>query len=205
MKLARQREVANILVTNGCITQTAAAEILPFVDAVNVDLKSFSRRSYQKTLGGDLDTVLDFIAVSYESGIHVELTTLVVPGFNDSEEELKSAALFIADLEASRRGRAIPWHLSAYHPDWQWDTPSTEPAALIRAAERAREFLPYVYAGNIAGENAETRCPHCGNTLVSRRGYRIDTGGLTLKEAENDEEKCYCCASCGKEVPIIVY
>jgi pyruvate formate lyase activating enzyme len=205
MKLARNRGVANVLVTNGCITQTAAAELLPFVDAVNVDLKSFSRQSYQKILGGDLDTVLDFITVSYESGVHVEVTTLVVPGLNDSEEELKSAALFIADLEAGRQGRVIPWHLSAYHPDWQWETPPTEPAALIRAAERAREILPYVYAGNIAGEDTETRCPHCGKVLVSRRGYRIDTGGLTLKEAEKGEDKCYHCASCGEDVPIIVY
>ncbi|MDR0450011.1 MAG: AmmeMemoRadiSam system radical SAM enzyme [Treponema sp.] len=205
MRLAHQRGAVNILVTNGCATQEAAAEIIPFVDAVNVDLKSFSRRSYRETLGGDLDTVLDFIAVAYESGVHVEVSTLVVPGFNDREAELKSAAYFIADIEASRRGRVIPWHLNAYHPDWNWDAPPTEPAALLRAAERAREILPYVYAGNIAGEEAKTLCPHCGRTLVSRRAYRIDTGGLVLKEAEEDGEKYYCCASCGKDVPLIVY
>jgi pyruvate formate lyase activating enzyme len=204
MRLARQRGVANVLVTNGCATQEAVSEIIPFVDAVNVDLKSFSRQTYQETLGGDLDAVLDFIAVCYENGIHVEVTTLVVPGLNDSEAELKSIAHFIADLETSRSGRVIPWHLSAYHPDWYWDAPPTEPAALLLAAEQAREILPHVYTGNIAGETV-TRCPHCGNTLVSRRGYRIDTGGLTLKEAEEDEEKYYCCAFCGKDTPFIVY
>jgi pyruvate formate lyase activating enzyme len=204
MQLAHRKGAANVLVTNGCVTQEAADEIIPFVDAVNIDLKSFSRQTYQKTLGGDLDTVLDFIAVCYENGVHVEVTTLLVPGLNDSEAELKSAAHFIADLEASRRGRVIPWHLSAYHPDWHWDVLPTDPAALLRAAEQAREILPYVYAGNIAGE-AETRCPHCGKTLVSRRGYRIDTGGLTLKDAEYDEEKYYCCASCGKDLSVIVY
>jgi pyruvate formate lyase activating enzyme len=205
MRLARGRGAANVLVTNGCVTQEAAAEIIPFVDAANIDLKSFSRRSYRETLGGDLDTVLDFIAVCYENGVHVEVTTLVVPGLNDSEAELKSAAYFIADLTASRQGRVIPWHLSAYHPDWQWDAPSTDPAALLRAAEKAREILPYVYAENIAGKKAETRCPHCGKTLVSRQGYRIDTGGLSLKATEDDEEKYYCCASCGRDVPIITY
>jgi pyruvate formate lyase activating enzyme len=205
MQLARKRGAANVLITNGCVAQEAADEIIPFVDAVNIDLKSFSRQSYRETLGGDLDTVLDFIAVCYENGVHVELTTLVVPGFNDSEAELKSAAYFIADLTASRRGRVIPWHLSAYHPDWQWNVPSTEPAALLGAAERAREILPYVYAGNIAGKKVETHCPHCGKMLVSRQGYRIDTGGLSLKVAKDDGEKYYCCASCGKDVPIITY
>jgi pyruvate formate lyase activating enzyme len=203
MKLAHQRGVANVLVTNGCVTQDVVDEIIPFVDAVNVDLKSFSRQTYQKTLGGDLDTVLDFISVFYESGVHVEVTTLVVPGLNDSDAELKSAALFIADLAATRRGRVIPWHLSAYHPDWRWRALSTEPSALLRAAERAREILPYVYVGNVTGEETETRCPHCGMALVSRQGYRVDARGLELKEDE--EEKYYHCASCGKEVPIIVY
>jgi pyruvate formate lyase activating enzyme len=205
MKLAHRRGVANVLVTNGCVTQDVVAEIMPFVDAVNVDLKSFSRRTYQKTLGGDLDTVLDFISVFYESGIHVEITTLVVPGLNDSDAELKSAAIFIADLAATRHGRVIPWHLSAYHPDWRWKALSTDPAVLLRAAERAREILPYVYVGNIMKEEAETRCPHCGKVLVSRRGYRVDTGGLELKEEDAEEGKYYYCASCGQEVPIIVY
>ncbi|MDR0998444.1 MAG: AmmeMemoRadiSam system radical SAM enzyme [Treponema sp.] len=205
MTLARNQGVANVLVTNGCVTQEAAAEILPYVDAVNIDLKCFSRQTYRETLGGDLDTVLDFIAVSFESGIHVEVTTLVVPGLNDSEAELKSAACFISDLEAGRNGRVIPWHLSAYHPDWQWEALPTEPESLLLAVERAREILPHVYTGNIAGKEAETRCPHCGKILVSRQGYRTDTGGLVLKEPEAGEEKYYCCASCGKDVPIIVY
>ncbi|MDR3191464.1 MAG: AmmeMemoRadiSam system radical SAM enzyme [Treponema sp.] len=204
MRLARQRGVANVLVTNGCATQEATAEIIPFVDAVNIDLKSFSRQTYQETLGGDLDTVLDFITVCYENGVHVEVTTLVVPGLNDSEAELKSIAHFIADLAACRRGRVIPWHLSAYHPDWYWEAVPTEPATLLQAADRAREILPYVYPGNITGETV-TRCPHCGKTLVSRRGYQIDTGGLILKEAEGDEENYYCCAFCGKDAPIIAY
>jgi pyruvate formate lyase activating enzyme len=204
MRMAHQRGVANVLVTNGCATQEAAAEIIPFLDAANIDLKSFSRQTYQETLGGDLDTVLDFIAVCYENGVHVEVTTLVVPGLNDSEAELKSIAHFIADLEVSRRGKVIPWHLSAYHPDWRWDAQPTEPAALLRAAERAREILPYVYVGNTAGE-AATHCPHCGETLVNRRSYHIDIGGLSLKEAEEDGEKYYCCAFCGKDTPIIVY
>jgi pyruvate formate lyase activating enzyme len=203
MKLAREQGVANVLVTNGCVRAEVAAEIIPYVDAVNIDLKSFSRKTYREILGGDLDAVLEFITAAYKSGTHVELTTLLVPGMNDDDAELESLTRFIADLAAARPGGVLPWHLSAYHPDWRWETPPTNPAALLLAAARAREILPYVYAGNISGEENETRCPHCGKILIRRRGYQIESGGLTLKAAEPQGEKHYCCASCGKDLPFI--
>jgi pyruvate formate lyase activating enzyme len=144
MKEARSKGVANVLVTNGCINAAAAEEVLEFTDAANIDLKCFSAETYSKILGGDLDTVLAFIAKAHEKGVHTELTTLVVPGLNDSEEEMDKAADFIAGIS-----RDIPWHLSAYHPDSKWNAPPTNPARLKMLAERARQKLPCVHLGNV--------------------------------------------------------
>jgi pyruvate formate lyase activating enzyme len=194
MAAARKQGIANVLVTNGCINsssdETAAEEILSLTDAANIDLKCFNKKTYAEILGGDLATVLDFIRLAVKLDVHVEITTLVVPGLNDNDTEMDAAANFIAGLSPR-----IPWHLSAYHPDWKWDAPPTEPEKLSAAAERARKILAHVYTGNI-GEQNDTRCIHCGAALVKRRGYRIDTGGLLQREAG------YFCAHCGKSAPI---
>jgi pyruvate formate lyase activating enzyme len=144
MKNAREQGIANVLVTNGCISEKAVAEILPLTDAANIDLKSFSEETYAKILGGNLPAVLNFIRSAHDTGVHVEITTLVVPGFNDSDAELDQCAAFIAGVS-----KDIPWHLSAYHPDYHWNAPPTDPARLIQAVERARKTLRYVYTGNI--------------------------------------------------------
>ncbi|GHT65318.1 AmmeMemoRadiSam system radical SAM enzyme [Spirochaetia bacterium] len=155
MKQAHERGIANVLVTNGCISEQAAAEILPLTDAANIDLKCFSEETYAKVLGGNLPAVLNFIRMAHSLGVHVEITTLVIPGLNDSDEELDKCAAFIADLAPKAKLRGVsakaetPWHLSAYHPDYRWNAPPTDPAFLIRAAERARKNLRYVYTGNI--------------------------------------------------------
>jgi pyruvate formate lyase activating enzyme len=144
MALARKQGLANVLVTNGCAKSEAAAEIFKLTDAANVDLKCFSKETYKNCLKGDLQTTLDFIEQGYKSGVHIEITTLVVPDLNDSDEELDSAAGFIAGLD-----REIPWHLTAYHPDYRWNAPATNRDFLLRAAEKARKKLRYVYTGNI--------------------------------------------------------
>jgi pyruvate formate lyase activating enzyme len=199
MKLAREAGIANVLVSNGCVNREAAADILALTDAANIDLKAFSKETYARVLGGDLPTVLAFIEAAYAAGVHLEITTLMVSGLNDGAEETGECAAFIAGLS-----RDIPWHLSAYHPAYRWDAPPTDPALLIRTARRARERLSFVYAGNIAGEDApelrDTACPACGRVLVGRRGFRIDTGGLRVKEAEGG--RAYYCAHCGKAAPI---
>jgi pyruvate formate lyase activating enzyme len=92
--------------------------------------------------------------------------------------------------------REIPWHLSAYHPDYRWDAPPTDPALLVAFARRARQKMPYVYTGNISGGLSDTECRSCGKLLVGRRGYRIDTSGLTL-----DPKGGYRCAHCGGVAP----
>jgi pyruvate formate lyase activating enzyme len=232
MEFAHQRGIANVLVSNGCISLEKAEEILPLVDAANIDLKCFSEKTYREILGGDLETTLDFIRAARRYGVCLELTTLVVPGLNDSEAELDRCAEFIAVLEAAPAGlaesagtarpeaatgspgeRPVPWHLSAYHPGYRWDAPPTETAALLRAAERGRKLLPCVYTGNIAGEKNDTSCPRCGAVLVRRRGYRVESrlspGGNPAAVSAGFSETLAprgprpCrCPSCGAETPV---
>jgi pyruvate formate lyase activating enzyme len=201
MKLAGEAGIANILVSNGCVNREAAADILALTGAANIDLKAFSEETYSRVLGGDLSAVLAFIEAAWAAGVHLEITTLMVPGLNDSAGETGKCAAFIAGLS-----RDIPWHLSAYHPDCRWDAPPTDSASLIRAVRRARETLRYVYAGNMGGgalapELSDTSCPACGRLLVRRRGYRIDTGGLVMKKPGNGS--AYYCARCGAAAPFV--
>jgi pyruvate formate lyase activating enzyme len=203
MKEARKAGIANVLVSNGCVNSEAASEILDLCDAANIDLKCFSEETYATVLGagqsdrGGLAAVTGFIRMAAGKGVHLELTTLIVPGLNDSEAELDKCRDFIAELQTEER--VIPWHLSAYHPDYKWHTPATDPNFLLAAANRMREKLDYVYTGNIAHFN-DTACPHCGKTIVSRNGYRIGTPELQLKEENGD--RSYFCAACGKTVPV---
>ena len=199
MALARRHGIANVLVTNGCINSKAAAKVLEYADAVNVDLKCFSAGTYKNCLGGDLQTVLDFIKLSDKMRVHTEITTLVVPHLNDSDNELAAAADFIASVN-----KDIPWHLSAYHPDFRWNAPPTDPRLLIQAANKAREKLPFVYPGNITADN-DTLCTICGAVLVKRHGYNVDITGLTSGSGANSSgASCFNCASCGKTSNIVM-
>jgi pyruvate formate lyase activating enzyme len=197
MKEARKAGIANVLVSNGCVNSGAAAEILPLTDAANIDLKCFSEETYKKVLGGDLNAVTAFIRMAVEKGVHLELTTLIVTGLNDSKAELEKCRDFITELETGES--YVPWHLSAYHPDYKWQKPATSPQAIVSAVKAAKDKLSFVYAGNIAGDN-DTFCPFCGKKIIGRRGYRIDTSGLSLKN-ENGINSYYC-ASCGKKAPV---
>jgi pyruvate formate lyase activating enzyme len=146
-----------------------------------------------------METVLEFITLAHKTGVHVEITTLVVPGLNDSDEELDRCADFIAGLGGASALAETPWHLSAYHPDYRWNAPPTDPAFLLRTAERAKKKLRYVYTGNIADEENNTFCPHCGAALVRRRAYRVDAGGLAPPA---NGEHIFRCASCGGKTGI---
>ena len=201
MSLARERGIANVLVTNGCVEPEAAHEILSLTDAANIDLKCFSKDTYAQTLGGDMETVLAFIRLAQSKKVHVELTTLVVPGMNDSPEELDACADFIFPLNTYHEAELfeIPWHLSAYHPNYQWKAPSTDPEVLLDAKKRAKNKLMYVYTGNIPGEENNTFCDHCGVLLVRRLGYRTETFGLEVVEGE----LLYRCERCGGPTCIV--
>ena len=203
MTLAHRHGIANVLVTNGCANAEAAREILSLTDAANIDLKCFSADTYAEVLGGVVstgntvsvfETVLDFIRLARSMGVHVEITTLIVPGLNDTAEELDSCADFIASL-----GKEIPWHLSAYHPDYRWNAPPTDPAFIREIKNRAAGKLAFVYAGNIAGDENNTFCPHCRAALIRRRGYQTDISGLA---APADGERFFRCVQCGGETPV---
>ena len=145
-RLLRERDLKTVLVTNGCVNDEIARELLPLTDALNIDLKCFRAETYAKFLGGDLDTVKRFIARAAES-CHVELTTLIVPGMNDSETELRELTEWVASLPG---GEEIPLHLSRFFPRYRMtDAEPTERESVLRLVSVARERLRWVYPGNM--------------------------------------------------------
>lgn len=145
-RLLQKRGLKTVLVTNGCVTEETADMVLPFADALNIDLKSFREEVYREVLKGDLPSVLSFIEKANRL-CHVELTTLVVPGMNDSEEEMRREARWIASLPG---GREIPLHISRFFPRYRMaDQSPTDPRVVLRLAETAGEYLRYVYTGNM--------------------------------------------------------
>ncbi|MDR2344089.1 MAG: AmmeMemoRadiSam system radical SAM enzyme [Spirochaetaceae bacterium] len=193
MTLARSHGIANVLVTNGCVNGEAAGEIIPLADAANIDLKCFSSRTYRKVLGGSLSAVKDFIKAS-AANIHTELTTLVVPGFNDSVEEIDLCVDFIASVSCE-----IPWHISACHPAYKVKTPPTKAETILGIKKRAGKKLLYRYTGNIKDDDNDTVCLNCGYVLIRRNGYVVKTPGLA-KKIENDGK--YRCRRCGAVLPV---
>jgi pyruvate formate lyase activating enzyme len=175
-------------VSNGNATPEVLEYLRPHLDLFKVDLKSFDDRRYRQ-LGGRLQPVLDSIRRIQQMGFWIEVVTLVVPGFNDSDQELRQIAEFIAGVSPD-----IPWHVTAFHRDYKMFGPEdTPPATLVRAAAIGRGAgLRYVYAGNLpgmTGDLEDTRCPGCGELLVARRGYRIRACRVTA------EGRCPSCAA----------
>lgn len=172
MAAARKAGLKNVLVTNGCLNAEPGRRLLELTDAANVDLKSWSASIYREKLGGERDAVLEFIRTAASLCL-VEITTLVVPGYSDGEEEMVSLSSFISSVSDE-----IPLHLSAYHPAWKCKEPETRIEPLLRLGEVARENLKYVYIGNVPGQGADTFCPGCGAKLIARQGYRTQVLGL---------------------------
>jgi pyruvate formate lyase activating enzyme len=171
-RLAQNAGLRTSFVSNGNSTEEAIAYLKPQLDFYKVDLKGFDDGRYRK-LGGTLRSVLEGIERVYRAGIWLEVLTLVVPGFNDSDAELQAIAGFLRDLSPD-----IPWHVTAFHPDYRMTDPAATPAAsLLRAARHGEAAgLRYVYAGNLpgaVGRFEDTRCPHCGALLVERRGFAV--------------------------------
>jgi pyruvate formate lyase activating enzyme len=174
---AKARGLATAYVSNGNGTPQVLDYIRPWTDFYKVDLKSMDDRHYRQ-LGGVLANVLETIAGIHSRGLWLEVLTLVIPGFNDSDEELKRAAEFVASVS-----RDIPWHVTAFHPDYKMtDRGATPVATLLRAAEIGiRAGLNYVYAGNLPGRLEQwenTRCPECRLTLIERVGFRVRANRL---------------------------
>lgn len=169
--LARREGIRNVFVSNGFMTEASARAMATVLDADNIDLKSFSDAFYRKVCKARLQPVLDTIILMKQLGVWVEVTTLVIPGLNDSDEELKDIAAFIKGV-----GPEIPWHVSAFYPTYKLlDRPRTTASQLQRAREIGLEAgLRYVYTGNIPGDRGEnTYCPACGELLIQRIGYTI--------------------------------
>ena len=178
-------------VSNGNNTPEVMEYIRPYISAYKVDLKSMQEKNYRK-LGGVLRNTLDGIKRAHELGLWVEIVTLVIPGFNDSNEELWEAARFITSISAD-----IPWHVTAFHKDYKMTDPdNTDARTLLRAAEIGREAgLNFVYAGNLPGlvdEYEHTYCSSCNEMLIKRSGYVIREYRLTASG---------CCPRCGKKLP----
>jgi len=184
-KLAKRVGLVTSYVSNGNGTPEVLEYLKPWVDLYKVDLKGFRQKEYAQ-LGGVLQNVLDTIKALYTNGTWIEIVTLTVPGFNDSNEELTDIARFIASVSPN-----IPWHVTAFHQDYKMTDPDPTPLkTLIRAAEIGYNAgLRYVYAGNRPGEVGtyeNTFCPSCGDTLVERSGYRI----VSNKIKEGGRCKC---------------
>jgi len=187
-KEARTAGLMTGFVSNGNATPRGLEYLRPWLDLFKVDLKTFDDRRY-RSLGARLGPILESIRWLYEAGVWLEVVTLLVPGFNDSESELTGLVEFLAGISSD-----IPWHVTAFHPDYRMtEVVHTTPAMLRRAAEIGRRAgLRYVYGGNLpgsVGDLEDTRCPSCQQVLVERHGYRIGACGVTA------EGRCPSCGS----------
>ena len=191
-KLAKEKGIRNVFVTNGYMTSEALQMVSPYLDAANVDLKAYSDDFYRSYCGARLEPVKETLKLMKSLGIFVEVTTLLVTGLNDGKEELEKLALFLAeDL-----GPETPWHISRFHPTYRMmDRPPTPVNALISAREIGFEAgLRYVYTGNVPGERGEnTFCYQCKNLLIDRYGFTVNKN--LIKDGK--------CPECGASIDVV--
>uniref|UniRef100_A0A7V4KEW8 AmmeMemoRadiSam system radical SAM enzyme n=1 Tax=Fervidobacterium pennivorans TaxID=93466 RepID=A0A7V4KEW8_FERPE len=182
-KLAKTKNLKNVLVTNGYINDQPLEELIPFIDAMNIDLKAFNNDFYQKVCGGRYEYVLRTIEKAHDAGVHVEVTTLIVTSGNDNFDELEEEFKALAKISSD-----IPLHLSRYHPAYRYSEPPTKVEFLIEAYKLAKRYLNYVYLGNVWDERYEsTYCPKCGSLVIIRRGYDVRIVNL------DEEGRCKTC------------
>jgi pyruvate formate lyase activating enzyme len=189
-ELARSQGLVNVLVTNGFYNPEPFLRLAPFIDAMNIDVKSMDEHFYKKICKSQLAPVLQTCRTAKELGIHVEITNLVIPTLNDSTVLIEKLTDFVLSL-----GKETPLHFSAYFPCYKMTIEPTPLATLLHASEIATRKLYYVYLGNvITPEGSDTRCPQCGNILVKRRGYFVEITGIKGK----------ACSRCGREVDLVL-
>jgi pyruvate formate lyase activating enzyme len=188
-KLAHKAGICNVFVSNGYTTEEAIRTLAPYLDAINVDLKSLSEELYHTNCGGHVQPVLDAIKLYKRLGVWIEVTTLVIPTLNDTEEEFRGIAEFIKGV-----GVDIPWHISQFYPSYKlMDLPRTPVSTLRTARDIGLEVgLRYVYEGNVPGEGGEnTCCYNCGTLLIGRYGFQVLENNLT------EDAKC---PNCGTQI-----
>ncbi len=186
---AREAGLKNVLVTNGYLNPAPLAELLPLVDAANIDLKSMDDAFYRDICRARVAPVLQSIRQFHAAGVHLELTNLVIPDYNDSDEQLGRLVDFVADLDPE-----IPLHFSAYRPAWQLKARPTTADDLLRARRLAVRKLPWVYLGNVVvDEGNDSVCPDCGLAIVTRSGFhtKVKTGATPR------------CEGCGRRLPFV--
>jgi pyruvate formate lyase activating enzyme len=187
-RLAHEQGLRNVLVTNGFIQEQPLLELLPFIDAMNIDVKGFTEDYYRKTCQGRLEPVKHTVELAH-TRCHVEITTLLVPTLNDSDQEITALVDWLAGLNPE-----LPIHFSRYFPQYEMDLPPTPLDTLRRAREVACRKLSFVYIGNAPELGPDnTYCPACHNLLIERNAYRIRIRGLDRG----------ACSRCGARIPII--
>ena len=186
-KLAKKENLFNVFVSNGFMSKEAIETIHPYLDACNIDLKSFRDSFYKNICGGRLNVVLDTIALMKKLNIWIEITTLIIPGLNDSKEELSDIANFIHGISDD-----IPWHISRFHGDYHLKHKNYTPIETMHMAEKLvkEAGLHFVYLGNVAGKGNNTYCYNCGEFLIDRSGYMAS--GITIKDSK--------CPKCNTEI-----
>jgi pyruvate formate lyase activating enzyme len=188
-RLAAPRGIKNIFVSNGYMSKECLQEISPDLHAANIDLKSFREKFYKKQCNAKLEPVLKTLNTMKEMGIWLEVTTLLIPGINDSKEELKDLAGFLYALDPN-----IPWHISRFHPAYRLTSLPATPVSSIRMAKKLgyEAGLRYVYTGNVPGDDGEkTFCHGCGALLIDRYGFNV------IKNNIRDNS----CPKCGLDIP----
>lgn len=188
--LAKENGLKNVVVTNGFVNETPLDEFLPYADAFNIDIKAFTEEFYRKYANGSLAPVLNTAEKVKKYGAHLELTTLLIPGLNDSEEEIRDLVKWIA----SALGRDTPLHFSRYFPNYKMKIEATPVDVVTKAREIALEYLNYVYMGNMgSGDFVDSFCPKCNQKVVERRTGRALIPGM----------KGNTCSACGERLNFI--
>lgn len=187
-KLIHDRGLFNVLVTNGFVNEDPLRELLPVVDALNVDIKSMRPEFYSQVCGGKLENVLRTVEIAAET-CHVEVTNLIIPGYNDTEKDFTLLADWMHTVNPS-----MPLHFSRYYPRYRFTAPETPRETIFSAFNTAKEKLRYVYMGNVPWrDGSDTFCPVCGNCLIGRTGYSVQLSGIRGGR----------CSRCGAETEIV--
>ena len=184
-KMAQDKNLCIVLVTNGYVNPNPLKELLPYVDALNIDLKAFNDKYYREVCFGDVETVKKTIEIASKES-HVEVTTLLVNGLNDSDEEVGELSKWLSEINPN-----IPLHLSRYFPRYKMDKEATPVERILSCQREAKKYLNFVYVGNVDNVDNNTYCPKCGRLLVERNGYDVKT---YTKDGK--------CMECGEDIGV---